>query len=81
MTIMLSGSDLTVMAVARLGQAVALAPAARRATRQSRAVLQEVPQTQEPVSGLTTGVLSAANFGIGPLAATLDFARIALARW
>jgi ABC-type sulfate transport system permease component len=53
MTIMLSGSDLTVMqvvAVARLGEAVALAPAARRAVRQARAVVQEVLQTQEPAA-------------------------------
>ena len=49
MTIVLSGRDLTVMqvvAVARLGEAVALAPAARRAVRQARAVVQEVLPTR-----------------------------------
>jgi histidine ammonia-lyase len=66
MTIMLGGSDLTVMAVARLGEAVALAPAARRAMRQSRAAVQEGPQTQEPVYGLTTGVAERKSFLLDP---------------
>jgi len=59
MTIMLNGSDLTVthvVAVARHGEAVALAPAAIAAMRQARTVVQEVLSTGEPVYGLTTGV-------------------------
>jgi len=59
MTIMLNGSDLTVtqvVAVARHGEAVALAPAAIAAMRQARAVVHEVLSTGEPVYGLTTGV-------------------------
>ena len=45
MTIMLNGSDLTVtqvVAVARHGEAVTLAPAAIAAMRQARTVVQEV---------------------------------------
>jgi len=59
MTIVLSGSDLTVtqvIAVARHGEAVALAPAAIEAMRASRAVVQEALRRHEPVYGLTTGV-------------------------
>jgi Aromatic amino acid lyase len=59
MTIMLNGSDLTVtqvVAVARHGEAVALAPAAIAAMGQARTVVQEVLRTGEPVYGLTTGV-------------------------
>ena len=59
MTIMLNGSDLTVtqvVAAARHGEAVALAPAAIAAMRQARTVVQEVLSTSEPVYGLTTGV-------------------------
>ena len=56
MTIMLNGSDLTVtqvVAVARHGEAVALAPAAIAAMRQARTVVEEVLSTSEPVYGLT----------------------------
>ena len=59
MTIVLNGSDLTVtqvVAAARHGEAVALAPAAIAAMRQARTVVQEVLQPGEPVYGLTTGV-------------------------
>jgi histidine ammonia-lyase len=59
MTISLNGSDLTVtqvVAVARHGEAVALAPEAIAAMRQARAVVQDVLATGEPVYGLTTGV-------------------------
>ena len=59
MTIMLNGSDLTVtqvVAAARHGEAVALAPAAIAAMRQARTVVEEVLGPGEPVYGLTTGV-------------------------
>ena len=69
MTIMLSGSDLTVTqvaAVARHGEAVALAPGATRAMRQARAVVQEMLQAREPVYGLTTGVAERKSFLLDP---------------
>ncbi len=59
MTIMLNGSDLTVtqvVAAARHGEAVALAPAAIAAMSQARTVVEEVLGQGEPVYGLTTGV-------------------------
>lgn len=59
MAISLNGSDLTVtqvMAVARHGEAVALAPEAVGAMRRVRAVIQDVLAGDEPVYGLTTGV-------------------------
>src|SRR5580658_8472022 len=59
MTIVLNGSDLTVtqvVAAARHGEAVALAPAAIAAMRQARKVVLAVLGTGEPVYGLTTGV-------------------------
>ena len=59
MTISLNGSDLTVtqvVAVARHGETVALAPEAIAAMRISRAVVQDVLAGGEPVYGLTTGV-------------------------
>jgi len=59
MTITLNGSDLTVtqvVAAARHGEAVILAPEAIAAMRQARAVVQDVLATGEPVYGLTTGV-------------------------
>src|SRR5580658_1958144 len=59
MTIMLNGSDLTVtevIAAARHGEPVALAPEAITAMRQARVVVQEVMARGEPVYGLTTGV-------------------------
>src|SRR6266567_648717 len=59
MTISLNGSDLTVtqvVAVARHGEPVALAPEAIAAMRRSRAVVQDVLAAGEPVYGLTTGV-------------------------
>ena len=59
MTISLNGSDLTVtqvVAVARHGEPVALAPEAVAAMRRSRAVVQDVLASGEPVYGLTTGV-------------------------
>ena len=59
MTITLNGSDLTVtqvVAAARHGEAVALAPEAIAAMRRSRAIVQDVLAGGEPVYGLTTGV-------------------------
>jgi histidine ammonia-lyase len=59
MTITLNGSDLTVtqvVAAARHGETVALAPEAIAAMRRSRAVVQDVLARGEPVYGLTTGV-------------------------
>src|SRR3984893_7617841 len=59
MTITLNGSDLTVTQVvagARHGETVALAPEAIAAMRRSRAVVQAVLAAGEPVYGLTTGV-------------------------
>jgi histidine ammonia-lyase len=59
MTIALNGSDLTVtqvVAVARHGETVALAPEAIAAMRRSRAIVQDVLAGGEPVYGLTTGV-------------------------
>jgi histidine ammonia-lyase len=58
MTIALNGSDLTVtqvVAAARHGEAVTLAPEAMAAMRRSRAVVQDVLAGGEPVYGLTTG--------------------------
>src|SRR3984957_364110 len=69
MTIMLSGSDLTVtqvLAVARHGEAVALAPRAMRAMRQARAVVREVLQARAPVYGLTTGVAERKSYLLDP---------------
>jgi histidine ammonia-lyase len=59
MTITLNGRDLTVtqvVAVARHGETVALAPEALAAMRRSRAIVQDVLAGGEPVYGLTTGV-------------------------
>jgi len=59
MTITLNGSDLTVtqvIAAARHGEAVALAPAALAGMHQARTVVQQALQHGEPVYGLTTGV-------------------------
>jgi histidine ammonia-lyase len=59
MTISLNGSDLTVtqvVAAARHGETVALAPEAIAAMRRSRAIVQDALAGGEPVYGLTTGV-------------------------
>src|ERR1700742_3749329 len=59
MTITLNGRDLTVtqvVAAARHGETVALAPEAGPARRRSRAIAREVLAGGEPVYGLTTGV-------------------------
>ena len=69
MTIMLNGSDLTVtqvVAAARHGEAVALAPGAIAAMRQSRTVVEEVLNGGEPVYGLTTGVGERKAFLLDP---------------
>ena len=69
MTISLNGSDLTVtqvVAVARHGEAVALAPGAITAMRQSRTVVEEVLSKGEPVYGLTTGVGERKAFSLDP---------------
>ncbi len=69
MTIMLNGSDLTVtqvVAVARHGETVAIAPGAITAMRQARTVVQEVLKSGEPVYGLTTGVAERKSFLLDP---------------
>jgi Aromatic amino acid lyase len=69
MTIMLNGSDLTVtqvVAAARHGETVALAPGAIAAMRQARAVVQEALRTGQPVYGLTTGVGERKSFLLDP---------------
>jgi histidine ammonia-lyase len=69
MTIRLNGSDLTVtqvMAVARHGEAVALAPEAVEAMGRARAVVQDVLAGGEPVYGLTTGVGERKAFLLDP---------------
>jgi histidine ammonia-lyase len=69
MTIMLNGSDLTVtqvVAAARHGEAVALAPAAIAAMRRSRTVVEQVLSDGEPVYGLTTGVGERKAFLLDP---------------
>jgi histidine ammonia-lyase len=69
MTIMLNGSDLTVtqvIAAARHGETVALAPEAMARMRQARAVVQEVLEAGEPVYGLTTGVGERKAFLLDP---------------
>ncbi len=69
MTIMLNGSDLTVtqvVAAARHGETVAIAPDATGAMRQAREVVQEVLSRGEPVYGLTTGVAERKSFLLDP---------------
>jgi histidine ammonia-lyase len=69
MTITLNGSDLTVtqvLAAARHGEAVALAPEAMAGMRQARTVVQEVLGRGEPVYGLTTGVGERKSFLLDP---------------
>ncbi len=69
MTIRLNGSDLTVtqvVAVARHGEAVALAPGAIAAMSRARAVVQDVLAGGEPVYGLTTGVGERKAFLLDP---------------
>ncbi len=59
MTIVLSGSDLTVtqvIAVARHGEAVRLAENARRDMANAREIVMEILDRGKPVYGLTTGV-------------------------
>ncbi|MGH3150849.1 MAG: aromatic amino acid lyase [Streptosporangiaceae bacterium] len=66
---MLNGSDLTVtqvVAAARLGEKVILAPEALAAMAQSRAVVEEVLRGGEPVYGLTTGVGERKAFLLDP---------------
>jgi histidine ammonia-lyase len=69
MTIMLNGSDLTVtqvVAAARYGEAVALAPDALEAMRQARAVVTNALSQGTPVYGLTTGVGERKSFLLDP---------------
>jgi histidine ammonia-lyase len=69
MTITLNGSDLTVtqvVAAARHGEAVRLAPEAIAAMRRSRAVVQDVLAGGEPVYGLTTGVGERKSYLLDP---------------
>src|ERR1700689_3050739 len=69
MTISLNGSDLTVtqvVAVARHGEPVTLAPGAITAMRQSRTVVEEVLSKGDPVYGLTTGVGERKAFSLDP---------------
>jgi histidine ammonia-lyase len=66
---MLNGSDLTVtqvVAAARHGEAVALAPAALETMRQARAVVEEALRAGAPVYGLTTGVGERKSFLLDP---------------
>jgi histidine ammonia-lyase len=69
MTITLNGSDLTVtevIAAARHGEPVALAPAAVTAMRQARQVVADVLRAGTPVYGLTTGVGERKSFLLDP---------------
>jgi histidine ammonia-lyase len=69
MTIMLNGSDLTVtevVAAARPGETVVLAPWAVETMEQARAVIDEALQTGMPVYGLTTGVGERKSFLLDP---------------
>ena len=69
MTIMLSGSDLTVtevVAAARRGESVAFAPGAIQTMEQARAVVEEVLAKDEPVYGLNTGVGERKSFLLDP---------------
>src|SRR5260370_39845587 len=69
MTIMISGSDLTVtevVAAARHGESVALAHEAITAMQQARAVVDEALQTGMPVYCLTTGVGERKSFLLDP---------------
>jgi histidine ammonia-lyase len=69
MTITLNGSDLTVtevIAVARHGAAVALAPGAVETMAQARAVVEEALSQGTPVYGLTTGVGERKSFLLDP---------------
>jgi len=69
MTIMLNGSDLTVtqvVAAARHGEAVMLAPEAIAAMHRSRAVVQDVLAGGAPVYGLTTGVGERKSYLLDP---------------
>src|SRR5271163_2606243 len=69
MTIVLNGSDLTVtdvVAAARHGAAVALAPEAITAMAQAREVVAEALQAGTPVYGLTTGVGERKSFLLDP---------------
>ena len=69
MTIKLNGSDLTVtqvVAAARHGEPVALAPEARETMQRARVVVQEALSTSEPVYGLTTGVGERKSFLLDP---------------
>jgi len=69
MTIALNGSDLTVtqvVAAARHGESVRLAPEAIAAMRRSRAVVQDILARGEPVYGLTTGVGERKSYLLDP---------------
>ena len=69
MTIMLSGSDLTVtdvVSAARRGEPVALVPEAIDSMRQARAVVEEALDRGTPVYGLTTGVGERKSFLLNP---------------
>src|SRR6202030_684153 len=69
MTITLNGSDLTVtevIAVARHGAAVALAPGAVETMAQARAIVEEALSQGTPVYGLTTGVGERKSFLLDP---------------
>lgn len=69
MTIVLNGSDLTVtqvVAAARHGEPVMLAPEALSSMAKSRTVVEEVLRGGEPVYGLTTGVGERKAFLLDP---------------
>jgi histidine ammonia-lyase len=60
----LSGAD--VVAVAREGVSVKLAPSAREAMEKSAAVVADLASSEEPVYGISTGFGSLANVSIPP---------------
>ncbi len=67
--LLLTGTGVTiddVVAVARHGRAVALAPAARDAIERSRAIVERLAASDEPVYGVSTGFGSLATTPIPP---------------
>ncbi|MGH7378201.1 MAG: aromatic amino acid lyase, partial [Candidatus Methylomirabilales bacterium] len=69
MTILLDGSTLTleqVEAVARRGEHVALAPAARERVRAARATVEGLLAAERPVYGVTTGFGKLSDVRIPP---------------
>ena len=70
MTVTLRGPGLTeqqVVAVARLGEAVSLAPAARTKMERSRARVERAATSREPMYGVSTGFGALAGTRVAPL--------------